>query len=480
MRLDKFLGDAGIGTRNEVKALIRKGQITVNAQVIKRPEHQIDPAADKIACGGQPCLYEPYVYYMLHKPAGVVTAVTDRREKTVMSLLSGKDAMRKNLAPAGRLDKDAEGLLLLTDDGALAHALLSPAKHTDKTYLVYIKRTLSDKEKEQLEAGVDIGDAKPTLPAKVRDVSGFEKRPAIHLTIQEGRFHQVKRMLAAVENEALYLKRLSMGGLWLDDALAPGAYRKLTEQEIGLLHTKGASGTKNCMKSCIKEYQAMFCRKKAMIFDLDGTLVDSMGIWKQIDVEYLALFGIAYPNDLQKQIEGKSFFETACYFKEHFQLPCTVEEIMQTWNQMSYEKYTNAAPLKPGVKETLDYAKAAGMKLGIATSNAGHLTQALLTSLKITDYFSAIVTSQDIKQGKPAPDIYLLAAKKLGIQPKACLVFEDLTAGIVAGKRAGMQVCAVGDAYSMYQDEEKRKLADYYIPDFTILWDARQAKEEQP
>ena len=213
----------------------------------------------------------------------------------------------------------------------------------------------------------------------------------------------------------------------------------------------------------------MLQNKRAVIFDLDGSLVDSMWIWRQIDIEYLGRFGISLPDNLQQEIEGKSFTETAEYFKKRFKLPCSIEEIKQTWNEMSYEKYIHDVPLKPGVKKLLNYCMEHDIKLGIATSNSRHLVEALLQALHIEDYFASVMTACDAKKGKPAPDIYLLAAKQLGVAPEECLVFEDITAGIMAGKNAGMQVCAVQDAYSMYQDKEKRELADYYITDFTNI-----------
>ena len=164
IRLDKFLCEAGAGSRSEVKLLIKKGRVTINGTVAKAPETKVDEKNDQVALDAQPLSYEKFVYYMLHKPAGVVTATRDNHEKTVMELL--KDAPGKDLFPAGRLDKDTEGLLLITNDGALSHRLLSPAKHVDKTYLVRTKAPVTDEMRRRLEEGVDIGDEKPTLPAK--------------------------------------------------------------------------------------------------------------------------------------------------------------------------------------------------------------------------------------------------------------------------------------------------------------------------
>lgn len=229
IRLDKFLCETGAGSRSEVKGLIKKGRVTVNGAVVKAPETKVDEQGDQIALDAQPLSYEKFVYYMLHKPTGFVTATRDNHEKTVMELL--KDAPGKDLFPVGRLDKDTEGLLLVTNDGALSHRLLSPAKHVEKTYLVKTAALVTDEMCRRLEAGVDIGDEKPTLPAKAEQTG----ENGLLLTITEGRFHQVKRMLLAVGNEVVYLKRLSMGPLVLDEALLKGEYRALTEKEKAAL-----------------------------------------------------------------------------------------------------------------------------------------------------------------------------------------------------------------------------------------------------
>lgn len=229
IRLDKFLCEAGAGSRSEVKLLIKKGRVTINGAVAKAPETKVDEKNDQVALDAQPLSYEKFVYYMLHKPAGVVTATRDNHEKTVMELL--KDAPGKDLFPAGRLDKDTEGLLLITNDGALSHRLLSPAKHVDKTYLVRTKAPVTDEMRRRLEEGVDIGDEKPTLPAKTE----LTEDGGLLLTVTEGRSHQVKRMLSAVGNEVVYLKRLSMGPLVLDGALSMGEYRALTPEEKAAL-----------------------------------------------------------------------------------------------------------------------------------------------------------------------------------------------------------------------------------------------------
>ena len=210
----------------------------------------------------------------------------------------------------------------------------------------------------------------------------------------------------------------------------------------------------------------MLRNKKAVIFDLDGTLVDSMWMWKAIDIEYLGKFGIDLPPTLQKDIEGMSFSETAVYFKETFGIPDSLEEIKADWNRMAYEKYTKEVALKKGAKEFLVDCKSKGIKMGIATSNSRELVDAVLEALEIKDYFDCVMTACEVDKGKPAPDIYLAVADKVMVQPEQCLVFEDIEMGILAGKNAGMAVCAVEDEFSMDQMELKKKLADYYIKDY--------------
>ena len=205
---------------------------------------------------------------------------------------------------------------------------------------------------------------------------------------------------------------------------------------------------------------------QAVIFDLDGTLVDSMWMWKKIDIEYLEKFGHDLPEDLQGAIAGMSFTETAQYFKTRFDLPVSVEEIKADWNQMAFDKYMNETPLKQGALQFLKDLKEAGIKTGIATSNSRHLVEAVTKQLEIDQYFDAIHTSCEVKQGKPAPDIYELVARNLGVEPKYCLVFEDIPEGIMAGRSANMRVCAIEDEHSAYLREEKRRLADYYINNY--------------
>lgn len=225
IRLDKLLADAGAGTRSEVKEYIRRGRVMVNGQICRKPELKVQEKTDQILLDGQPVDYARYRYYLLHKPQGVITATEDAREKTVLDLLVGVNTA--NISPVGRLDKDTEGLLLLTNDGELAHRLLSPRRHVDKCYLVRTEKPLSAVDLHALEEGVDIGDEKPTMPARACLNGDGE----LLLTIREGRYHQVKRMLQAVDNKVLYLKRLSFGSITLPEDLKAGEFRALTAEE---------------------------------------------------------------------------------------------------------------------------------------------------------------------------------------------------------------------------------------------------------
>lgn len=206
--------------------------------------------------------------------------------------------------------------------------------------------------------------------------------------------------------------------------------------------------------------------KKAVIFDLDGTLVDSMWVWSDIDVEFLGKYGYPVPPELQKEIEGMGFTEVAVYFKERFHLPESIEEIKRTWQNMAMEAYMYKIPLKPGIEGFLEYLKEQGIPMAVASSNDYRLIDNCLISHGIRDYFSCIVTACDVAKGKPAPDVYLEAARRLETDPKDCLVFEDIVPGIQAGKNAGCTVCAVQDGYSICQENEKRACADYFISSY--------------
>lgn len=241
IRLDKYLADMKAGTRSEVRQMIRKGRVTVGEHIIRAPEYKVDPDADEVRLDGVLMAYEELEYWMLNKPKGVVSATRDRNEKTVVSLLP--ERVRKDLFPVGRLDKDTTGLLLLTNDGALAHALLSPRRHVDKTYEAVVLGNPGEKEKEMFAGGLDIGDEKPTLPAVLE--TGFSMDEAckeqespksrVRITIREGRYHQIKRMFEVVGMKVIELDRLSMGSLVLDETLARGEARPLTAEEITYL-----------------------------------------------------------------------------------------------------------------------------------------------------------------------------------------------------------------------------------------------------
>ncbi len=229
IRLDKYLADMGIGTRTEVKKYIRQGKVKVDDIVVKSPELKIDEIFQSVFYLEQPVSYETFEYYMLHKPAGVISATADKKDQTVIDLI--EDKKRKDLFPVGRLDKDTEGLLLITNDGELAHQLLAPRKHVDKVYYAKVKGVVTEEDVERFRKGVSLGQGEMAKPASLKILVSGEISE-IELTIQEGKFHQVKRMFLAVEKEVVYLKRLSMGSLVLDENLPLGAYRSLTPEEL--------------------------------------------------------------------------------------------------------------------------------------------------------------------------------------------------------------------------------------------------------
>lgn len=231
-RLDKFLANAGIGTRSEVKKILKQNRVSVNGKTEKSPDFKICPDIDEISVDGKKISSEKHEYYLLHKPAGCVTATRDAKEKTVMDYIDS--GIRDLLFPVGRLDKDTEGLLLITDDGELAHMLLSPKKHVPKTYLAKVEGLVEESCKEIFEKGMDIGDEKLTLPAKLEILSQNKEKniSEVQITIHEGRFHQIKRMCHGIGHDVLYLKRIAMGNLILDDQLEKGKFRKITKEEI--------------------------------------------------------------------------------------------------------------------------------------------------------------------------------------------------------------------------------------------------------
>lgn len=229
LRLDKYLAEMGCGTRSQVKTAIRKGRVKVNEETVTSPEKKIDTDTDKVCLDETEVVYTAMEYYMLNKPSGVVSAREDGKYPTVLDLIDQKQ--RKDLFPVGRLDLDTEGLLLITNDGALCHELLSPKKHVKKVYYVEVDKEIPKGAAEQFQNGVDIGEEKLTLPAQLEALTPKTAR----LTIQEGKFHQVKRMFEVIGTNVLYLKRLSMGTLVLDSSLPCGQYRPLTEMEIRIL-----------------------------------------------------------------------------------------------------------------------------------------------------------------------------------------------------------------------------------------------------
>lgn len=232
IRLDKYLADMGCGTRQEVKKFIRSGQVSVDGIVVKKPETKVEQTVQEVFLNGEKVGYESFEYYMLNKPSGVISATEDQGCQTVVDLI--KDKKRKDLFPVGRLDKDTEGLLLITNDGALAHRLLSPKKHVDKCYFARICGKVTEEDVRSFEKGVNIGSQEQpeiTMPGKLEIITS-DDISKIRLTIQEGKFHQVKRMFQAVGKEVIYLKRLRMGTLILDENLGIGEYRPLTKEEL--------------------------------------------------------------------------------------------------------------------------------------------------------------------------------------------------------------------------------------------------------
>lgn len=240
LRLDKYLAEIGVGTRSEVKKLIKSKQITINGVIVNKAEIKVNEQTDVVCLRGEPQRYVKYEYYLFYKPAGCVSATADSTYPTVMDYLT--DTVRNDLFPVGRLDLDTEGLLIITNDGALAHNLLSPAKHVAKTYYAKVRGKVTEQDVNLFVKGVDIGEDRLTKPAKLVILSdytcGEDIISEIELTITEGKFHQVKRMFLAVDKEVIYLKRLSMGELTLPKDLHPGEYRALTDEELSMIKNK--------------------------------------------------------------------------------------------------------------------------------------------------------------------------------------------------------------------------------------------------
>ena len=234
-RLDKFLVEMSVASRSTVKDMAKKGRITVNGEVVKASDVKIDENTDVVSVDGHVIAFSDMEYFMLNKPAGVITATLDKKAKTVLDLID--ERTRNDLFPVGRLDKDTEGLLLITNDGDLAHRLLAPKKHVDKIYYADIDGIVTDEHVRRFAEGLTLLDGTQVMPGEltVLETDMAKNTSKIQLTIHEGKFHQVKRMFEAVGCSVTYLKRLSMGPLELDTALAPGEYRRLTDEEINML-----------------------------------------------------------------------------------------------------------------------------------------------------------------------------------------------------------------------------------------------------
>lgn len=235
VRLDKYLSDMNIGSRSDIKSWIRKGRVSINSIPCLRPQEKVSTDEDEITLDGQIIVYEEFLYFMMNKPVGVISATEDKWDKTVIDLI--KTVKRKDLFPVGRLDKDTEGLLIITNDGDMAHRLLSPKKKVDKVYYARIDGRVTEEDKAVFLSGISIGEEKPCLPAKL-DILKSDAISEINLTIYEGKYHQVKRMFEALGKRVIYLKRISMGGLYLDPLLKPGDNRRLTIDEVKHLNKR--------------------------------------------------------------------------------------------------------------------------------------------------------------------------------------------------------------------------------------------------
>ena len=233
MRADKYLAQAGLGTRSEIKKMIRAGRVTLDGAAVRDPGLRVPEGGD-LRLDGNPVAYEAFVYYMMNKPAGIITATRDGREPTVLDLI--EEPRRKDLFPVGRLDRDTEGLLLITNDGALGHRLLAPGRHVDKVYYARVRGEITQEHARLFAGGLKVDETLTAMPAELK-ILGLSRENGetvteAEVTIREGKFPQVKRMFAAVGGEVLYLKRLSMGSLRLDPSLLPGEWRRLTQEEL--------------------------------------------------------------------------------------------------------------------------------------------------------------------------------------------------------------------------------------------------------
>ncbi len=237
-RLDKVLSNLGYGTRKEVKALVKNGGVEVDGIIAKSSDVKIDPEKAKVKVNGEEVKYRKYIYLMMNKPDGVISATFDKYDETVVDLLYTEDQVFEPF-PVGRLDKDTVGLLLLTNDGELNHRLISPKHHVDKVYYAKIDKPVDEKDIIAFEKGIVLDDDYKCLPAKLEILETTEEGSSVHITIVEGKFHQVKRMFQARDKEVIYLKRIKFGGLDLDENLPEGEYRELTEEEVAFLQKQG-------------------------------------------------------------------------------------------------------------------------------------------------------------------------------------------------------------------------------------------------
>ncbi|MCS4485309.1 pseudouridine synthase [Staphylococcus americanisciuri] len=228
MRLDKFLANAGVGSRKQVKVLLKKGKVLVNNETVKSPKHKVRPHQDCVVVNGEVIEYEPFVYLMLNKPAGIISATEDESQMTTIDMIDGYDHL--NLFPVGRLDKDTEGLILITNDGAFNHRVMSPNHHVPKQYYVELAHSVEPSAVEQFAVGIELKEGL----LKPAELEILEPDNCARVTIHEGKYHQVKRMFHAVDNEVVYLKREAIGSLELDPTLAKGDYRKLSAEELAL------------------------------------------------------------------------------------------------------------------------------------------------------------------------------------------------------------------------------------------------------
>ncbi|ACB61723.1 MULTISPECIES: pseudouridine synthase [Exiguobacterium] len=237
MRLDKLLSNMGAGSRKEVKQLLKSGAIQVDGEIVYDPKQHVDTENQQVLLYGEPVTYQKFIYLMMNKPPGVISATEDKRDQTVIDLLFDDVTYFKPF-PVGRLDKDTEGLLLLTNDGSFNHALMSPKKHVEKVYYAEVIGTLTEEDVEEVAEGVTLEDGYKTKPGKLIILEATDETSTLELTITEGKFHQVKRMMLALGKEVTYLKRLSIGQLPLDPTLEAGEYRELTRGELALFDWK--------------------------------------------------------------------------------------------------------------------------------------------------------------------------------------------------------------------------------------------------